>query len=374
MKVIYKFFICFISVFWFQFYSSEEGIKAQAKTNPPLSDKEKKEFIEQLAESSNEKQIFYRWQTKGSPMQWRADPKIKETNKDIQVNGMYVSSDIHSSSFLGDNLVQVEVDATHQFLDVTKKKMAEKLVSKGITQQDIQRLNPQIAIKAVREGLTGLWILRSNKGVKVKPFSSQGVPLKTLEKSYSKLELANNPQNKQNFLNLIQGDIQSRARRNFSVLSSPLVDAIDKSVLRNIANRHIKDHIQKGIPLFKNASEASSFLDNASYLSKADRGKVLHNALPLFNTPEKKFLFLVGEKGHISNKDYARAQQEILSHVKSKKELQSIKPFLTDKEYAEASKKAQPRSKPVFSPAGKLTEKRSKNVRLNCLKKQLSTL
>ena len=272
--------------------------------------------------------------------------------------GIYVSVDLHSSAILGDTLVQVEVDPGYKYLDLADKRVLEKLRAKGISYKDIRTLDPQVAIRDVREGFKSWWVLKTGKGVKVKPFSSQKIPLEVLERSYFKMEAINDDyENKQkSFLRIIRKDIQSRAKKDFSVLKSPLVGGIDDTTLRDIAHRHINDHLNKGTSLFKNATEAQSFLNGARYLSKADSAKIVHHSLSLFQTPADKLFFLIGQGWRMSDDEYTLARTKVLSLVTSEQELESMKALLTDEEYADASKKIQPRKQTSFSTTGMLEE------------------
>ena len=92
---------------------------------PRLSDKEKREFIESLAEPSKEKKVFYRWQSEAAGKNLikaeEMTPKLYDyfmKHDGISGAGLYIAEDITSSSRFGNTLIQVEVEPGYKFLDL----------------------------------------------------------------------------------------------------------------------------------------------------------------------------------------------------------------------------------------------------------------
>ena len=151
-----------------------------------LSDKQKREFIEQLAQPLPEKRVFYRWQSETSRSNLITERILTEERLQYFLNmeggvlagpGLYVAEDLHSSKRFGKTIMQVEADEGMNYVDLTDRETLRKLRQEGITIKDVYNLNPKVAVKYN----TQHWVFKAREGVTFQPFSSKGIPLDELD-------------------------------------------------------------------------------------------------------------------------------------------------------------------------------------------------
>ena len=214
-----------------------------------MSDDEKRAFIESLAEPSKEKQTFYRWQDVEVRNILIEAKEVTTEIYDYYIKkgggpnggGIYIAEDMTSSSPYGKTIIEVEIEPGYRFLDISDKRVLEQLAEKGISREDISKLNPEIAVKDPFD--REWWTLKKKKGVKFKPFSGRGISLRTLEESYKVLP----PEQKAFFENSIRENVLSRLKKSPEVFKSSLMEVV-KDIhgspdLDNIAYHH-RHHIK----------------------------------------------------------------------------------------------------------------------------------
>ena len=134
-----------------------------------LSDQEKKEFVEQLAESFPEKKVFYRWVSKkfGEELtqagEWTSElyyHSIRISRGNFSGSGLYVSEYIDTdlipfspveaaffSSPSQDEATLIQIEVVNPYLDFSKKKIQRQLDEKNIDIEDLKELDLQMAIR-----------------------------------------------------------------------------------------------------------------------------------------------------------------------------------------------------------------------------------
>ena len=178
IKVIVFFFFFSIKAHASQFPDSwcEEVFTGSNSSALAMSDREKREFIENLVKPFKEKRVFYRWQPKriskklikAGEMTPQLYKHFISKNDSYAGGGLYVSEDITSSMIYGNSFIQVEVEPGYRYLDLLDIKIQEKLKAAGITNRDIYRLNPGVAVKDIKERYP-YWVLKGQEGVRFKP-------------------------------------------------------------------------------------------------------------------------------------------------------------------------------------------------------------
>ena len=281
-----------------------------------MSDKEKVEFIESLAEPSKEKKVFYRWQSE------TARQNLIETGEMTpelhtyfmkQINnysgaGFYISEDMASSSSFGDTLMQVEIEPGYKLLDLMDPKIQKKLKENGISNDEIFHIfHLKVGVKDTRE--SGWWVLKAKEGVKFKPFSSQATGLSTLSEAYEKIE---KEKQKAFFKSSVKEDILKRAETNSFVLESPFVEILEEEhghkYVKDAVNRHMASR-----PPIRTAGEGMEiFLHAGKYLSKHERTKIRGKitTLPIENAEVGvRILQKIGP--HLSEKNQTKIANKI---------------------------------------------------------------
>ena len=252
-----------------------------------ISDQEKRDFIESLAEPLKEKKVFYRWQSETAyqnlleagemtpnlhryfmEMDWERGIRRGRPTRIYAGPGMYISEEAYLSQGYGDTLIQVEVEPGYKFLDVSDESIVRTLNAKGISLEDVHLLNPNVAVKDVSENQA--WTLKAREGVKFKPFSSKDMSLKKLEKLYKTLS------EKPFFVDLVKKDILRRPEQEVmgSWFINILTEKRGKQYIRNAVNRH-KDSLE-------NIDEINGWFKYAGqYLNKETKNSLIDRALQL---------------------------------------------------------------------------------------------
>ena len=242
-----------------------------------MSDKEKAEFIESLAEPLKEKKVFYRWQSEKARQNLietgEMTPEIYENfmaHRGALGGGLYVAEDMASSSTFGDTIMQVEIEPGYKFLDLMDPNIQEKLREKGIFMDEINHIfNPKVAVKDTRG--SGWWVLKAKKRVKFKPFSSQEISLSVLSEAYEKIE---REKQKAFFKSSVREDVLSRAETNSFVLESPFVEILEEEQGHNYVKDAVNRHITSRPPIRTAGEGMEIFLHAGKYLSEHERTKI----------------------------------------------------------------------------------------------------
>ena len=240
-----------------------------------MSDQEKREFVETLAEPSKEKKVFYRWQTETSRKNLieagEITPQLHNHFMNMQSGiiagpGLYVSEDLHSSSRFGDTIIQVEMDEGIKYIDLTDQETLSKLKQNGISADDIYKLNPKVAVKYTQPH----WVFKAREGVTFQPFSSKGIPLSELDGS---------AMTKPFFRESIKQEVLKRAEKNLpTVIGSSLISILEEEhgeqYIRNAVIHH-KDSLG-------NIDEVTRWLKHAGqYLNQNDIKNLINRAVLL---------------------------------------------------------------------------------------------
>lgn len=307
-----------------------------------MSDQEKREFIESLAEPSKEKRVFYRWQTEARQKQLleagEMTPEIYERAMAIDDvfagSGIYVAGDPISSSNYGNTIIQVELEPGYKYLNLLDGKVQKKLRSVGLTEEDVYRLNPRVAVSDIKERRRSWWVLKAQEGVKFKAFSPKRLSLFELSALHSL--------NKSSSLNAsILREVLKRAKRDLSsVVGSPFIDILKKkyntqSIVRrsgffidweengveflDMAKRYLKPEeirtiVRKSISLMNSAGDGWVFLYYVrDYLEPADKKQVINRMLELNEELGLKYL-----KELLTGEEYQEARTEFENYKKAK--------------------------------------------------------
>ena len=256
-----------------------------------MSDDEKREFIESLAEPSTEKKTFFRWQDRYNENQKQkkrlleAGEMTPELYKEFMSyddpwagTGFYVSDDIASSHYFGTTIIEVEVEAGYKFLDLDDPKIWEALKKKGITGADVFKLNPEVAVRNIGDEGEGWWVLKKREGIKFKPFS-----MDRIREKIDKLPIKDTLEGA--ILFRIAGEQLSQKDVSKIVDKLPWDQWEHASTFFHFAGRYLsKSDISKimekmdKLPM-DDLIEGISFLGEAGkYLSKSDISKILEKA------------------------------------------------------------------------------------------------
>ncbi|MCY4643711.1 MAG: hypothetical protein OXB88_03750 [Bacteriovoracales bacterium] len=164
------------------------------------TDEEKRKIIESVAKGFDGKKIFYRWQSKKAGDNLLAQGEFTDKLYDYFMgmeidrqhfqagHGVYVSENPYdSSSFIrGDDegsLIQVEVDKDAKYIDLEDHKTRRLLRKHKITDRDVYRLNPRVAVKY---GSTW-WAIKGKEGVRFRPFTTKGLSPKDVTNIFFRL-------------------------------------------------------------------------------------------------------------------------------------------------------------------------------------------
>ena len=271
-----------------------------------MSDKEKVEFIESLAEPLKEKKVFYRWQSETArknlieagemtPQLYKHFMSHREGNVG---GGLYIAEDVVSSSGYGRTLMQVEIEAGYRFLNLQDPKIQKKLKKKGITNTDVFKSKARVAVKDIVTGKRSWWALKKQEGVRFKPFSGRGINLNTLTKGYNNLQ---RDAQREFFINSVREDILKRAETNSFIFESPFVKIVEevhgREYVKDAVNRHITSRpsietFAEGVKIFQNVGE---------YLSEANQNRIVNKALPHIRNSLDAGSFLQINAGHLSD-------------------------------------------------------------------------
>ena len=287
-----------------------------------LSDSRKIKFVKQLAQPFSEKKVFYRWVSEES---WKMlieagewTPELYEHYMGISReqsfgSGFYVSEHI-STGYIPDSgnaLIQVEMelddpgDSNNKYLDLSQKKIQNALKEQNIDIQQLldSRFNLQIAIKYSSAGYDK-WVLKGQKGVRFKPFSSEDMSLYTLEENYRNLSF-----DRQRFLeDSIRKDILSREQRDSAILSSPFIGLIEEALGIVYVSTAIYDAINSPDFRLETMGDAVRWLKNIRrYLSVQEEEKLAKAAkdLPIKDT-EEAIEFLIFTSKYLSGAEIKR--------------------------------------------------------------------
>lgn len=298
-----------------------------------MSDQEKQEFIESLAEPSKEKKIFYRWQTEQAETDilqaGRMEPGIYRYFKQGVI---HAAEDIISSSSFGETLIQIEVEPGYRFLNLFDETVRRKLREKGISDIDLYRLSPKIAYKNQKRTW---WMFHEHKGIEFKPFSSHEIKLLDLKKVYRDIE----PSKKKYFTGLIQGDILSRAEKYPDVFITDLIEIVEEAYGREYVKEKVLHH-SRHISTFEEGT--AWLLKPAKYLSESDKKRIVENTMKFpINNRLSALAFLIATKEYLSEPEKAHIMEKTLPLIQSKEELEPFRDIFSDSEYEEFQKKFQ---------------------------------
>ena len=332
-----------------------------------LSDQQKQDFIESLAEPLKEKRVFYLWHTKANNRTLlKAGKMTSKIHQSFMIErsnqpfyeGLHVAEDISSSSAYGNNLIQVEVDPGYRFLH-TSNEARIKLREQEIPEKDVYRLGSQIAIpyffisdRLISDLVNSLislipdnfrspdllltsapissnwWILKAREGIKFQPFSSDGISLKDLEEAYERLEETapkhysgpfsffdkpfNLSKKRRYFEDLIREDILNRAEESVAVFRSSFIKIVEEEH----GKEYVADRVHHHSRHIKSLDEAARWFKYAgNYLSEADKKRIVERTkqLPIramdydgdFVSSAKKFFFDLKQiKDYLSDSEY----------------------------------------------------------------------
>lgn len=283
-----------------------------------LSNQEKKKFVEQLATTFPERKVFYRWQSEESREKFleagKWTPELYERYMEMSHShfagpGLYVSESVDGESLPpaaddGNTLLQVEVRL--KYLDLSNEGIQQQLKEKEIDIYTLQELDLQMAIKYSRTG-HDKWVLKGQKGIKFKPFSSHELSLKVLEKYYDNLS----GERKTYFKATIREDIRNRVLKGESVYGSPFVDIMVES----FGVLQVKSHLNmlNNITIFKTVKEITRWIRNGEqYLFDYNKRTLALKALNLpFNNIKEAVEFFQVAKPYLHRSDIDRGIKKI---------------------------------------------------------------
>lgn len=185
---------------------------------------------------------------------------------------MYVAQDIVSSSEFGGTLIQVEVEPGYKYLNLLDEKVQKKLEEVGITNEDVYKLNPKVAIADIKEKKPW-WVLKAKEGVKFKPFSSRGISLDVLGQAY----LVSHGSSF--FESSVKKDILERAKKNLpTVIGSPFINILEEEYGASFVKKAIESHFLS----LNNVDEIGNWLRYAGvYLNQSEIRHLIHRAASL---------------------------------------------------------------------------------------------
>ena len=284
-----------------------------------LSNPEKKRFTEQLASSFPGKKVFYRWQSEESREklleagEWTPElyeHYMKMSHDHFAGSGFYVSESVDSeflplSSDDGNTLLQVEVALKH--LDLSNEEIQKQLKQKRIDIYTLRELDLQMAIKYSRTG-HDKWVLKGQKGIKFKPFSSRDLSLEVLEEYYDNLS----GEKKAYFKAAIRDDILNRVlTKGESVYGSPFVDILAEELSQFIVSNTL--NVLNNITEFETVTEITRWIRNGEqYLFDYNKRELALKALYLpFNSMEEAVDFFQVAKPYLHRSDIDRGIKKI---------------------------------------------------------------
>ncbi|MDE0092445.1 MAG: hypothetical protein OXN83_04065 [Oligoflexia bacterium] len=285
------------------------------------SDGQKRAFIESLAETSQEKQVFYRWQSekvannllRAGEMTPQIYNHFMSKNDTWAGAGLYVAEDIVSSHMYGNAIIQVELEPGYRYLNLRDKEVLEKLKSAGLTNKDVYELNPRVAVTDIKEGQP-YWVLKKQEGVTFKTFSPQGIPLKDLETAFI---LKRSPA----FLSIIQEETLRRAKQDLSsIVASPLIEVLETEY----SEQSIRSAVRNRISSLENIEEGRNLLIfTEKYLELEDEKALVRNILPLIKTVKEGNRFLFDTQKYLEPEEQKTVLRKTISLIETLEEAES---------------------------------------------------
>ena len=221
-----------------------------------IEETRQRNFLENLTVTSTKKKVFYRWSSEESKdtlfKAGEMNPKLYEyfmsTDDLYGGGGFYVAEDMVSSSDFDTSIIQVEVEPGYKYLNLLDKNIQKKLREVGITNEDVYRLNPKVAVTDIIENKP-YWVLKKMEGIRFKQFSPRGRSLDILGKAYIKLfkkseSLYDGSIYPSSLKHSIIKEVLIRAKKDLlSVVGSPFIDILEtkysKRFIQNVVDSHI---------------------------------------------------------------------------------------------------------------------------------------
>lgn len=264
-----------------------------------LSDEQKIKFIERIAKKFPKTRTFYRWQSETARTNMLQAGEFTSTLYAYFMGmepdplrlragvGVYVSDDIASSSAFGLKLMKVEVEKGAPYLDLSKLGVKFNLRTNGISNEDVYRLNPKIAIKYENVTGGGWWVLKGAEGVKFKAIDVR-------EMSVPELRDILSPVFKVKYYQIKREKAIKRIIFNFLENAPSTEDKIKVLSAIKPPNKNLDDFLQKNrVPQL--AGEVKNYVIN--------RSKNIRNVTSLLSADSSIF----------SAQDKARARNNLLS-------------------------------------------------------------
>ena len=285
-----------------------------------LSDKEKRAFIEELARPFPERRVFYRWQSEISRRTLMREKVLTEKRFKYFMNirddvwagpGLYAAEDLHSSTYAGDTIMQIEVGTEMKYIDLTDSNTLRKLKKKGITRKDVYKLNPKIAVRTKFQSIE--WVFKARKGLTFQAFSSKEIPWNELNgPALAKLY----------FREAIKDDVKNRIKaKQLSIHSTREVKHILSVARDYMKPEEIKQIVHKAIPLIKNTADGIYILSVArDYMKPEEVKQIMHKTISLIKSTKEGRDFLFLARDYLEPEEIKQIMHKTISLIKSTKE------------------------------------------------------
>ena len=355
-----------------------------------MSDETARVFLESLAKPLKERRVFYRWQKEivrdnlleAGEMTPELYQQFMKDSESWAGPGIYVADDIVSSADFGPSIIQVEVEPGVKYLNLQDEEIQKQLKSMGLSNEDVYRLNPKVAVNYVNPnpGEQRSWlVLKQQEGIKFKPFSTKDVNLEDLADIYT-LYIE-----RESLRKTIKKEVLKRAKKDLSsVVASPFIDVLEEryseTALKSAVKRRLsslgslsevenlftytnkylnpedKDQaLKKSLSLIKTAKQGANLLAlKNTPLNSTDKKQIVKKSLPLIKTVQEGIYFLQLAKEYLTSGEQKQIANKILEEAQDEG-LNKLKDLLLPEEYLEVKREF----------------KRKRKMRLNCLKKQL---
>ena len=328
LQVLIRYFICLpacvIAVTAFYSYALR-----------PLNDQEKIAIIEEMADPILERKVFYRWQSTDSRNSLiragKITPQLYEHFRGqtgVAGGGLYMAQGPVSSSSFGNTLIQVEVEPGVKYLDLENYDTREELRKKGVSVDDVHRLNPDIAVRY--SDYNGWWVFKGQEGVSFKPFNGKGMTSREIDYSY-KMLVAKAPvevlgqQSKDFFADAVREEMVDRAKTNASLINSKIIRDMDESVLQDLVSHHASSPSST----INTTEDAITLLARGSqYLSPEQTKQISDMAVSLIQNYEDGNT-LLGFERHLNGKQKQEIIEKITPMIKSSAQGRDLAIYIT---------------------------------------------
>ncbi|MBF0363091.1 MAG: hypothetical protein HQK49_18870 [Oligoflexia bacterium] len=173
--------------------NSPQSATINSSSKPSLSESDKINIILSFSKKLPSDTVFYNWMDRSKALKkinekvWsdqdylnkietaKKDPNRGISSRSVAGMGIYLAEDPATSSIYGCErfskdpaLVEIIIDKGMPYIDLTNENNVAELAKKGVSVDDVYKLNPPMLIKYNWQ--SSWWVIKSNKGVHIRPY------------------------------------------------------------------------------------------------------------------------------------------------------------------------------------------------------------